>query len=314
MSLTDSLAAVEAAVVHLETARQTAPADSRLDELNSQLQDIRIRLDVLEAGASANPAGQDQPGADLQPPAAAADSRLLARIAALEEGLAEVGALRSQIDAVAARAADDTVPESVAERLAGLEASQPPPADLSPLETRLAHLEEFVQDLANSGSLPAAQARGLSLIGVRAAAETGAPYASLLSNSGIAEDHIPDIVLAHAESGIATLENLRAEFGGYSREVLKSPDTDTEGNRIAGVLRQLVQVRPLTPQEGDDAGSVLSRAEDALTRNNLSAALAQLEYLPEPGKVIMAQWVGAAETRLAVLAEIDLMMNRIESQ
>ena len=314
LSLTDSLEAVEDSIVHLDMARQAAPADRQLDELNSQLQDIRIRMDVLEAGAAASAAGQEQTGMDFQQPAMADNSRLLERIAGLEERLTEVDALRSQIDTFAARAADDTGPAGVAERLARLEASQPPPADLSPLETRLAHLEDIVRDLAHSGPVPAAQARGLSLIGVRAAAETGAPYASLLGNSGIAEEDIPEIVLAHANSGIATLESLRAEFGGYSRAVLKSPDTDTEGNRIAGVLRQLVQVRPLTPQEGEDPAAVLSRAEDALTRNDLSAALAQLEQLPAPHKEILAKWVGAAEARLAVLAEIDLMMNRTETQ
>ena len=315
LSLTDSLAAAEASIVQLEAARQAAPADPPIDELNSQLRDIRARLDGLETSVASLAASRDGTGVDFQPPATADVSRLSARISALEEKLTEVDALRSQMDAVAARAVEETGAPGVAERLARLEASQPaPPADLSPLETRIAHLEDIVQDLANSGPVPAAQARGLSLIGVRAAAETGAPYASLLGNSGIAEKEIPEIVLDHADTGIATLEGLRAEFGGYSRAVLKAPDTDSEGNRIAGVLRQLVQVRPLTPQEGDDPGSVLSRAEDALTRNDLLTALAQLEYLPEPGQKIMSEWVGAAEARIAVLAAIDQMMNRKETE
>ena len=314
-SLAAGLTAAEDSIAQLETARETAGADPLMDEMRVRMQDVQTRLDALEWSPAPPAAGQDQTGADFQSRSSAEDSRLLARINALETRLSEVGALRAQIDSIAARAAQEPETAAVVERLARLEASQSASsAALSPLETRISRLEDRVRDLANSGTVPAAQARGLSLIGVRAAAETGAPYASLLGNSGIAKEEIPEIVLAHAETGIATLEGLRTEFGSYSRAALKAPDTDSDSSRIAGMLRQLVQVRPLSPQEGDDPGSILSRAEDALAMNDLSAALDQLDVLPEPGREAMSEWIGAAEARLAVLAAIELMMNRIETE
>ena len=67
-------------------------------------------------------------------------------------------------------------------------------------------------------------------------------------------------------------------------------------------LRTQVGARSLEAREGDDPDAVLSRAEAALARGDIAAALDEIATLPAVGQDAMADWVALAETRRTALA------------
>lgn len=201
---------------------------------------------------------------------------------------------------------------------------QPPMAtrsELLSLEKRLAEFEKLdgerlsafeakVEELISSTELP--QMRVLGWVGVRSAAEIGAPYSALIKEINGPMEDVPEIVFRFADSGIVTLEDLRLKFVGASRQTLKILTTGSRSEGWVASLSGLFRVRHLSPREGQDAAAILSRSEEALRRKDLKGALRELTMLPESGQEAMADWVNQAETRLAVLAALDAMLMAAE--
>ena len=57
------------------------------------------------------------------------------------------------------------------------------------------------------------------------------------------------------------------------------------------------------PRAGDGPDAILSRAEAALAGDDLDAALAELDALPEVVRAAMGDWLAGAEARQQALAE-----------
>ncbi len=72
-------------------------------------------------------------------------------------------------------------------------------------------------------------------------------------------------------------------------------------SRFSAFLRTQLGTRSLEPKAGDDADSVLSRAEAALRQGDIATALTELDALPEAGQPALAEWRAQAETRKAAL-------------
>lgn len=72
--------------------------------------------------------------------------------------------------------------------------------------------------------------------------------------------------------------------------------------RLTAFLQAQTGARSLAPREGDGPDAVLSRAGAALDAGNLQAALTEMDALPEPGQVAMADWRRLADIRLAASA------------
>lgn len=145
---------------------------------------------------------------------------------------------------------------------------------------------------------------------VLGAIETGDSFAVALTELGEnIDDPIPEALSAVAETGVATQAALRERFPDDARAALRSAreagasDADGgNGGGIGGILDKMFEVRSTEPREGNDADAVLSRAEAAVRRGDLAAALTEIEALPDVAKGILEPWVNDATARLNALS------------
>ena len=280
-----------------------AKLDSAAGALNTRIDELAERQSAVETGLESVPPPAsptevpESPGMDLE---------LARQLDTISERLTELES--SMGEPLEVSVADSEI-RLIEGRLSRVETDVTRAASAEMLEQWIAGSEKRLASLEArlTGDVPPAKA--IALIGVRAAAETGAPYLRLLSDAGLSDTEIPEPVIVHAEAGVATLDELQRSFGGLARAALKSEAEQVkEGGGIAGILGSLVQVRPLTPQEGDSPAATLSRAEGSLMAGDLEGALGTLDELSEHGREIFADWIEAGEARLAVLSAIDTML------
>ena len=319
--------------------------DERLTELESFASSFGEQVDALEdsLGKLSRPAaaeganelvstGGGQSGADLENPTPGAvtgtrgadagpaqvDDLGSEEIARIDDQIAE---LTARLDALSESKAEASQYDELERRLEGLAASiqaiqsasadvQLPPELESRIEALSAQIESISTDLAAAGS---PQSRSVAMVGVRAAAETGAPYGVLLLEAGFSDADIPEIVRVHQETGIATMADLRESFPEASRAAVRAAeqasDPDSVGGGIGSLLRSIFQVRPLTPIEGDDPPALLSQAEALVRANRLRDAIEVLDALPEASRLAMDNWMERANARLNVLEALNEMAN-----
>lgn len=283
--------------------------------------DARARLDAVESL-------QAQAAADLAAglDALSAESRVLSsetvalgdRLTALEErpqvtvALSEQAqaAVEAQIAALRQEAADGiarieedrgALAAQADERFAALEAD---------LRATLATIEAERASLEAARAAAAAEARASRLAAavadLRAALDAGMPFAApLAALSDLVGTAPPAELSAHADDGIPSLAALRDAFPEAARaaveQVLRAQVASGEVGRVEGFMRIQSGVRSLTPQDGDDADAVLSRAEAALAAGDLTGALALVAALPDPGRDAMQGWADLAQVRRAAL-------------
>lgn len=200
--------------------------------------------------------------------------------------------------------------DGLSERVAELESSQLDASEFTGLETRVSAVESDVEILQSEQQQPVAlTSTGLGFAGIRAAIETGAPYSALIADVGLESGDLSQAFMAHADTGVATLAELRSGFPEYARAAIRAEGTSEEGGSILGFLQSLVTVRSLEPQEGTGVAAIVSRAEAALKRNELDAAIVQLGDLPAEVRGEFEDWIRAAEARSAVLEAFDDLAN-----
>ena len=116
---------------------------------------------------------------------------------------------------------------------------------------------------------------------------------------------VPDILWRNAETGVATLSELQAEFPDAARAALAAAREaelkSGQGDGWKAFLLKQLGARSLKPREGDDPDAVLSRAEAAVRDGRLTDALAEIETLPDVAKAELAAWVEKARQRLAAI-------------
>ncbi len=133
-----------------------------------------------------------------------------------------------------------------------------------------------------------------------AAAETGAPFDVALAEldaSGGAE--VPEALRALAADGVPTLASLQEPFADLAREALAAAraSDDEAPSSIGAFLQRQLGARSTTPQEGNSADAILSRAEAAVIAGDLGKALAELSELSEAAKAPLASWIETASAR-----------------
>lgn len=142
---------------------------------------------------------------------------------------------------------------------------------------------------------------------VRSALDAGSPYRESLEEVRNAiEVTVPEPLVAHADSGIASLASLQGDFPSAARNALEASVRATAGDgamdRLTAFLRVQTGARSLVARDGDDPDATLSRAEAALRDGDVASALSELTGLPESGQATMSDWASAAQSRLDVLA------------
>jgi len=245
------------------------------------------------------------------------DPALLDRVSALEarpagrDQSADLTALKAQIEGMS------TAPASPAPGVdaAALKALQDQVAALSiapsaAIETAVkAAQDQFAATMATAQASAAKLTADAALTRIAAALDSGAPYASALTDLG--QHTLPPVLLEHATSGLPTLQSLRDAFPKAARAALEGARSADMGaswtDRISAFLQTQTGARSLTPREGNDPDAILSRAEAALASGDLTATLAELAALPDAAKLALTDWTAQAQLRLdAATALTDL--------
>ena len=193
---------------------------------------------------------------------------------------AEMDQFRSELEAAAAAAR------------AEMEAAQARAAEVEAEAARAAEEAERAAEVTLQRA---------ALAEISAALESGSPFGEPLTRIPDA----PNALASVAEQGIPTLASLRSEFPDVARAALREvqsvPADAPASQRLTAFLRQQTNARSLTPQEGDDADAILSRAEGALNGGDLSGALAELSALPDGAIGAMSDWLTKAEARASAV-------------
>ncbi len=291
------------------------PETDRSAELAAAVEAQTARADALEAAL--------QDLATRAPDTSAVDA-LGGRVDRLESAQSSISERASAANDGVTGAMDSL--NAISERLATLEARPIPEAfdadafdaelkafraDLTAAidtaKSEIADAKAEADQIAEQAAAAAASAdRQQALVGLTAALETGEPFQDVLSTlEADGFGPFPDALTSAASSGVETLQNLRERFAPAARSALdasiRANTGDGTSDRILSFLRVQTGARSLEPREGDDPDAVLSRAEAALRNGDLSAALMEIEALPEAGRDEMVDWVGAATARIAAL-------------
>lgn len=243
-------------------------------------------------------------------------SPLTERLAALESRLTTIetlptdGAAASPAALAAQAQALQALQAEVAALKSGAGSGQSALADQA--EARLKEVAAQAEALKAETQALGAAARAQTALGlVMAAMDSGAPFASVLADLG----EVPEALTTQAASGVPTLQALRDSFPEAARLALEASLRADMGatwaERIGSFLKSQTGARSLTAREGSDPDAVLSRAEAALAAGDLTAALTELDAMPEAGKSALADWRARAEARQAALAALGEVAARI---
>jgi len=281
-----------ARIVALED--QVAAAD--ITPLKAQVAEIESTLDTRLAGLA------DQVLADL----GAIEIRLTAleRRPNADGTLSDVALSAYQDEIEALRAELDAQKQDVTALAAQAQ------ADLEAARAESATLEQQAIATAQAAAARAAINR------IAAAAETGAPFASALSDPSLEGVEIPPALVEVSEAGVPTTAALATAFPDAARAALaaaRSEGQSDDAGGLGGFLRNQFDVRSTTPQEGPGADAVLSRAEAAIKGGRVADALAEIEALPEVARAAMTEWTAQAQSRSDALAAIASLSETLNS-
>jgi len=289
------------------------------------ISDLRAEIDSLQAMVGEDNA--DDPGPDistLTEPLSDQIAELAGRlddtdtaIAALDERIERLGnrPAGAAPDELAADWEDrldalrETMSDQVAEQMSGQRAEM----ETLLAEARRIDAEARAREAAAESAAQTATGRDV-LAQIRAALDSGRPYADqlhMLDGTGLSP---PPELAASAAEGVATLNALQSEFPPAAREALAAVRAQDDGSRSFGTfLQRQLGARSVAPREGDDPDAILSRAEAELNGGKLEAALEELDMLPETAEPALAEWRARAEGRLAAIRAADDLAQSLNS-
>ncbi|MCY4303385.1 MAG: hypothetical protein OXC62_01145 [Aestuariivita sp.] len=114
--------------------------------------------------------------------------------------------------------------------------------------------------------------------------------------------------------GIVTLQALQIDYPSLARETLKAARQSSESDRFLDFLKRQVNMRSVTPREGNSLDAILSRAESKLKSGELASALAELQTLPEMAKVKFSTWIEKAQKRVSAIAAANALLDKLTAQ
>lgn len=237
------------------------------------------------------------------PRPAATDPALAARIAALENSLRPLADLGSRVDALAAAQKNAVPPASAVNA-----------GDVAALTARVAALEQagkvIEQRLARPSAGGGADHAGrvaFVAVALRAAAERGDPFAQELA---AAKTLAPDAAMLaplepYATTGVPRPVTLARELSQIANSII----TVTGAARESGILdrlqqnaERLVRIRPISEGSGDEPATIVARAELKATQGDITGALGEITRLPEAARAPAQGWIRKAEMQVAALA------------
>ncbi|CUI39938.1 hypothetical protein TA5114_00321 [Cognatishimia activa] len=174
-----------------------------------------------------------------------------------------------------------------------------------------ASMEENAQLTAQQALARAALSR------VQSALDAGTPYRVALTDLAAATGGSPGDLEAFADTGVVSLATLQDDFPSAARAALaaarQSEGGEIEGNKLTSFFKAQLGARSVTPQEGNSADAILSRAEDALRAGRVGETLVELDALPDGAKAAFEGWIAAAQSRQAAFAAADALSEQLKS-
>ena len=269
-------------------------AAGKLDGVAARLADLDRRLAALSGSVAKG-------GGAVDPAVVAALRRDLQRSGVEMEDLADrLGTAEARTQATARR---------VQEAVAGLQgASAALSETVDGLGKRIAALE--ARPLISGERLAAL---AVSLGQLEAQLGAGAPYDAALGRlRGLAEPDKPLIealvpLAANAGRGIPTLAVLARRFDEIAPKLTAKPKGAAEPGLIASIRDKALSLVNMRKVSGDDATSPVTRAERAVRRGDLSAAVAALDGVGDAA----GGWVTDAKARIAADRAIDAVQSHL---
>jgi hypothetical protein len=169
-------------------------------------------------------------------------------------------------------------------------------------ETRLPRETVVEEQKAPEGPDPAAVA--VIAHSLQKSLDRGKPYASeiaALSAQGVDKEALAALA-PMADSGAPTAHALRAAFHPLVKTMEASAEHHTEeslSDRLLHGASKLVKMRGPGEATKIEIAEVGAKIETALDRDDIGAALAAFDELPEPAKTVARDWEETARRRLA---------------
>ncbi|WP_034491540.1 COG4223 family protein [Afifella pfennigii] len=257
--------------------------DERLQALSGEIAALRDRPGTLAPGSEGDLTALSTRLEDLA-----------GRISAVEG--AEPVDLSPLQDTIAANAASLTQLESA---LAGAATA----AEVETLRTAIGEITERMREVQAASDRASALAPAVAAQALNTALESGRPYRSELDTAAAFGVQIPPPLEAFAEEGLPSRQALLADFrdlSGRLTEVARKPAPDASlVDRLTASARNLVEIRPAEPREGDDIIAITSRIAAALRAGAFAEALSEWQGLPEAARLASAEWASRLEARAA---------------
>ncbi|WP_286130962.1 hypothetical protein [Loktanella sp. 5RATIMAR09] len=284
-----------AGVIGFAVASLTTPAaDTTLtDQISAQATQISLLEQRIDAAAQVDLSGIEAAQADL---------------------VVQLSDMQARIDELAARPATTVISEATGEGVSAeldalraqiAEMTNAAQTELEEARAAAASIEENAAAAARNAAARAALSR------VQTALESGAPIGAALGDLEAATTQSAPTELLVVQDGVPTLASLQDQFPDVARAALATARAEgVSGEETTGFgafLRNQLDVRSTTPQEGNTADAILSRAEAAVRSGRLSDALAEISALPEVVRAEMSDWLAQAEQRADAIAAVDIL-------
>lgn len=320
----------------------TAPLAARLTTMESQVRDLAARPQpagvdqravaelTARVGAAEQAMGRlndfdarlvkTEAAAAAPRPAPQPDQALTGRIAALEAATGSLAELTQRADAASAAAREaksraDAAFEAAQKTSAVPAAQAADHKEIEALAARVAALEQAAKNVDEkiaraAASAGADRAGRLAFVAVtlRSAVERGEPFAQELA---AAKPLVPDAAALaalepFAATGVPRAAALARELSPLTAPMLSAAGSTLRDGGIIDRLQQnaerLVRIRPVNEAAGDDAATVIARAEAKAARGDIAGALSELSQLPAPARAPAQAWIKKAEAQVAALA------------
>jgi hypothetical protein len=285
----------------------------RTEQGAARVAEIDTRLAKAEKELEQRPARGDGAG-----PRPAADPALAERIAVLEAALRPLADLGPRFEA-RLEATNAATREAKSRADAAFEAAQktPPAApavansEFDALAARVAALEQAAkaaqERIAATAGADRAGRLAFVSVSLRAAVERGEPFAQeLAAAKPLADPGLIGALEPFAAAGVPRNAALSRELSQLSGAMLNAAGTPPrEGgflDRLQANAERLVRIRPINEAPGDDAATVITRADVKAANGNIAGALAEVKSLPAAVTAPAQGWIRKAEAQIAALA------------
>jgi hypothetical protein len=228
--------------------------------------------------------------------------------------LADLGARLEAMNAATreARTRADAALEAAQKNTASLSAPAAPNSDVEALTARVVALEQAakaVQErIASTAGADKAGRLAFVAVSLRAAVERGDPFARELAAAQplVADAKLLGALEPFAATGVPRPTALARELSQLGGAMLNAAGAPPREGGFIGRLQQnaekLVRIRPINEAPGDDAATVITRAEVKAANGDIAAALAEVKSLPAAVSAPAQGWIRKAEGQVAALA------------